>query len=437
MKFKKLFNTKSQTLSVFLLFTQIIFPLYPLITFASPISTSSAIKEEISAHSISTFTIYTPFTNYTEDTRGIITTNLTFNGQTVATYTYQKGGTSRAEARDKEKETGKLTYTVTNYLGTPVLQTNENGEITQAGITDVFGNYIYRDISEDEEATTTATTTPIQNDPEPIITYGGTTNPELNTKSYTGHTYDDVTDLTYANARYLDTAQHSFTSVDPIIYNLSQDYLLDPQQQNSYAYARNNPVTNTDPTGKWYKEVLSGNQSWSDFMGEVGQATQYMGSMWQTAMDRWYVPAIVGSTPLIVYGGSVAVTQIITGTRLGTLGSLPMLDRVDKIAEKGFDAIQKATGLAKSEAIQIIQSTGKSLVEMRSQNFGNINNVANVGDKIIRITTTPDASKIISSGVLGSVSKLQQYITSGAMKSIPIVTSIAKTLTKFISNLIK
>jgi len=73
----------------------------------------------------------------------------------------------------------------------------------------------------------------------------------LHTKSYTSHEYDDVTKLTYAHARYLDTASHSFLSVDPMIYKLPQSYLTDPQQMNSYSYARNNPVVNTDPDGKF------------------------------------------------------------------------------------------------------------------------------------------------------------------------------------------
>lgn len=149
-------------------------------------------------------------------------------------------------------------------------------------------------------------------------------------------------------------------------------------------------------------------------------------------MDNPYIPAVVGVAPLLTYGAVVAGTQIMTGIRLATLSQLPMADRVNTLINKGFDAIQKATGLTKIEAIQAIQNEGSSLVEMRPQNLGNINNIANVGEKVIRITTTPDASKIISSGVIGSASKVQQYITSGAMQALPVISSVAKFITKLI-----
>ncbi len=62
--------------------------------------------------------------------------------------------------------------------------------------------------------------------------------------------------LAFAHARYLATPTHSFLSVDPMLYKLPQAYLLDPQQMNSYAYARNNPITYTDPTGGYVESAL-------------------------------------------------------------------------------------------------------------------------------------------------------------------------------------
>jgi RHS repeat-associated protein len=90
-------------------------------------------------------------------------------------------------------------------------------------ITDVFGNYVMRDQRKDNA---------------------------YHNKGYTGHEFDDVSANLYAHSRYLSAPMHSFLSVDPMLYTLPQSYLTDPQQMNSYAYARNNPIIYTDPTGE-------------------------------------------------------------------------------------------------------------------------------------------------------------------------------------------
>jgi RHS repeat-associated protein len=54
---------------------------------------------------------------------------------------------------------------------------------------------------------------------------------------------DDVTGLTYLNARYYDPATTRFISPDPILRP------QDPGTLNPYTYARNNPITLSDPTG--------------------------------------------------------------------------------------------------------------------------------------------------------------------------------------------
>jgi RHS repeat-associated protein len=266
-------------------------------------------------------------------------------------------------------------------------------------------------------------------------------------KQFGGHYYHAGTELSYLGARYMDTSVGRFVSEDPSFLVLGdagrtqamtgQDMnsvLADPQSLNSYAYARNNPITKIDPNGRWYKELLTGNQSWSSFMGEVGEATQYMGSGWQTAMDHPYAAgAAVGvAGGLAAYGAAAAITQINVGINLANLDQLPMESRVDTMANKGFDAIQKATGLAKGDAVNLVKSGGGSLVDLR--NGGNINNIANYGEKAIRITTTPDASKIISSGIMNPA-KIPGYVSSGAMQPLPFLSSVAKSAAQFIGNI--
>jgi RHS repeat-associated protein len=62
---------------------------------------------------------------------------------------------------------------------------------------------------------------------------------------FAGHRRDEGTSLFYMNARWLDPETGTFLSVDPVVASRS-----DPQSHNAYAYARNNPVNLTDPTGR-------------------------------------------------------------------------------------------------------------------------------------------------------------------------------------------
>jgi RHS repeat-associated protein len=81
-------------------------------------------------------------------------------------------------------------------------------------------------------------------------------------RKFTGYELDRDTGLNYASARYYNAIIGRFISQDPVFLALGnselvksltgsqlQSVLLDPQNLNAYAYARNNPIINTDPTG--------------------------------------------------------------------------------------------------------------------------------------------------------------------------------------------
>lgn len=75
-------------------------------------------------------------------------------------------------------------------------------------------------------------------------------------RQYIGQIYDADTMFDYLNARYYKPDIGRFLSEDPVFWNLSQELLLDPQQQNSYSYGRDNPIKNSDPTGNLSLEAL-------------------------------------------------------------------------------------------------------------------------------------------------------------------------------------
>lgn len=85
-------------------------------------------------------------------------------------------------------------------------------------------------------------------------------------RKYIGEYADEETDLSYLHARYYDPERGQFLSQDPIFLGMGDDStkdkrlvvaLLDPQSQNSYSYARNNPMRFSDTNGEsWFSDRI-------------------------------------------------------------------------------------------------------------------------------------------------------------------------------------
>lgn len=81
-------------------------------------------------------------------------------------------------------------------------------------------------------------------------------------RKFVGMERDDSTGLDYAMARYYDNVRGQFVSQDPVFWELGltsegKAALLDPQLQNSYSWARNNPITLKDPNGRFVPQVVA------------------------------------------------------------------------------------------------------------------------------------------------------------------------------------
>src|SRR5262249_22445848 len=58
-----------------------------------------------------------------------------------------------------------------------------------------------------------------------------------------------------------------------------QQFISDPQALNFYSYSRGNPLRYTDHKGLWYKEFLTGQQSWPSFQLELGDASNQLAEL--------------------------------------------------------------------------------------------------------------------------------------------------------------
>ncbi|WP_235002585.1 RHS repeat-associated core domain-containing protein [Actinacidiphila paucisporea] len=177
----------------------------------------------------------TDTTNYLYDADGTLLIRSDDSGETVL---YLDGVTEV-----HLKKSGTTTYwaqrTYTLFGATVAVRTNQPGQPTlswTAGDPHGTGSLAVTATGTDQVVTKRYTT------PFGAPRTGGTgTWPD--DKGFLGKPQDNTTGLTYIGARAYDTTTGRFISVDPLLDT------SDGQSLNGYAYADNNPTTNSDPTG--------------------------------------------------------------------------------------------------------------------------------------------------------------------------------------------
>jgi len=150
-------------------------------------------------------------------------------------------------------------------------------------------------------------------------------------RKYIGQEYDADTGLNYLNARYYNASVGRFISVDPVFLAIGdngqikqitgqelQQILSDPQNLNSYAYARNNPIVYRDPNGKFGVLALMGIGA---LVGVTSQAIQDYASDQPFQWQNYVGAAAGGAVGSLALVGSVAIGLPFAPNIAGGVGS--------------------------------------------------------------------------------------------------------------------
>ena len=144
--------------------------------------------------------------------------------------------------------------------------------------------------------------------------------------------------MQYFGARYMDNEIGRFVSIEPVILALHdnnklksltgselQEFLQDPQKLQYYSYSRNNPIILADLDGNWWKELITGKQSWSSFKVELGQAANQLyndSGAWKAAMDHPVATGVVtGLAGGAAAAGAAAGLTALSTQYLGGIGT--------------------------------------------------------------------------------------------------------------------
>lgn len=187
-----------------------------------------------------------------------------------------------------------------------------------------------------------------------------------NHKGFLGQTRDDSSGYQPLGVRLYDPVVGRFLSVDPVLD------VNDPLQSNGYAYAQNNPVTYSDPTGK--SIVLSASEKAAALAGaglsaaQVAQAQAMQGKSltsvilavaWETLKD------FIGiNDAMACFGGDMwsCVSIAVDAIPWSKLGKIPSVIKAVnrtieaikafKVAKRAAELVLKAAKAAESAALK-------------------------------------------------------------------------------------
>jgi RHS repeat-associated protein len=260
-------------------------------------------------------------------------------------------------------------------------------------------------------------------------------------RKFIGQFLDD-SNLEYLNARYYNPAQGQFISQDPVFWELGltndgKAALTNPQSQNSYGYASDNPITNKDPSGRFW---WVGFYDWSGYEGwkgvgmkalEVaGGHSRAMAAMQQNQSTVNAISAKYGVSPplanAIMYEeqshllpGEGAKDYLFPNSQLGGydggVGVMQVTGGVGK--QYGYDKTELArdprknidAGIGNLAKVQ----TGNVAFTASKCNYGSTQSLTNYGQRVAAQVNNPNYNtNVLVYGLQQIVSSLQKIVDS-------------------------
>ena len=139
-------------------------------------------------------------------------------------FIYDAGGKLVAEYANQTATTPQVSYLTSDHLGSPRINTDQNGAVTARHDYQPFGEEVQRASYGDDDVR----------------------------KKFAAYERDDETDLDFAQARYYSRQNGRFITVDPL---MASAVVTVTQSWNRYSYALNNPLRYIDPTGEAFEDL--------------------------------------------------------------------------------------------------------------------------------------------------------------------------------------
>jgi RHS repeat-associated protein len=271
-------------------------------------------------------------------------------------------------------------------------------------------------------------------------------------KGYIGVDLDSDTGLSQAGARYYKSNVGRFISQDPVFWEIGmtrdgRSVLSDPQAQNGYAYAGNNPITYKDPNGRFWKEII--NPELREYLRAAtsnrGYELSQSSPAWAWAIDHPYLTGLgVGLVGGAAYALPAATlyaadaTGLILGPRV-----LSNLDKLDELPQTA-GATQKLADLGSrlgQTPTQILSQAsrfGQSFVDTRVGNLGNINILLQqTANTLTRITTNPQITRVISAGTMQTNGAANNVTNGNLVPLLNQLSGVLSTLSNYLGSLKK